>query len=288
MGLVLTLAACGGSDTPPQDTVVDSSQVAKGAEDARIVQLGGRNFSIPSPVQAAYAIRGAGLNYNAALLAGTDKAGAITERPRRSLFLGMLGADMAYVTVHGDGQKALATLQTIERVGSELELSNAFDRALIERFKSNLGSEDSLLRFSGVAFRAADQYLKDNDRMDVSTYVLAGGWLESLHLTVSDPAAADNAELMARIGEQRRSLDDLVALIGSLPADEQDLRLLEGLKALQVTFSGITSTYTYEAPVTEVAKRTTYINSKTGVTITSEQFARIATQVSELRSMILA
>ncbi len=267
---------------------MDSTQVTDGTGDARIVQLGGRNFSIPSPVQAAYAIRGAGLKYNSALLAGLDKAGAITDRSRRSLFLGMLGADMAYVTVHGDGQKALATLQTIERIGSELELSNAFDRALLERFKTNLGSEDSLLRFSGVAFRAADQYLKDNDRMDVSAYVLAGGWVESLHLTVSDPAAADNAALMARIGEQRRSLDDLVALIGSLPDEEQDLRLLEGLKGLQVTFSGITSTYAYEAPVTEVAQRTTFINSKSGVVITPEQYATIAAQVAELRSMILA
>lgn len=288
LGTVLLLAACGGADTSTQDAVADTTQVAEDADGTRIVQLGGRNFSVPSPVQAAFAIRSAGLKYNSALLADGSRSGAMTDRSKRSLFLGMLGADMAYVTVHGDGQKALATLQTIERIAAELELSNAFDRALVERFKANLGSEDSLLRFGGAAFRAADEYLQENDRMDISAHVLAGGWLESMHLTLSDPAAANNKALMSRVGEQRRSLEDLITLIGSLPDEGQNVDLLTGLKDLQVIFADITSTYTYEAPVTEASKRTTYINSKSEVVITPEQYTRIAARVKELRSKILA
>jgi hypothetical protein len=288
LGAVLLLAACGGSDAPTQDAVADTTQVAGDVDGTRIVQLGGRNFSVPSPVQAAQAIRGAGLKYNVALLADGSASGNMTDRSRRSLFLGMLGADMAYVTVHGDGQKALATMQTIERIAAELELSNAFDRALVERFKANLGSEDSLLRFGGAAFRAADEYLQENDRMDVSAHVLAGGWLESMYLTLSDPAAASSKALMSRVGEQRRSLDDLITLIGTLPDDMQNADLLTGLKDLQVIFAGITTTYTFEPPVTEAAKRTTYINSRSEVTISPEQYTRIAARVKELRSKILA
>jgi hypothetical protein len=103
----------------------------------------------------------------------------------QSAILGIYGADLAYVTVHKDGQRAMATMQAIEKLGNKLELTNSFDRALLDRFKSNLGSEDSLLQFSGTAFRAADQYLKNNQRDDVSALVLAGGWIESLYLTVS-------------------------------------------------------------------------------------------------------
>lgn len=288
LGPVLFLAACGGSDAPPQETVVTDTLSAADSSENRILQLGGRNFSIPSPVQAAFAIRNAGLKYDASLLTDPRKATSMTSRSARAMALGMLGADMAYVTVHRDGQKALATLQAIERASAQLELSNAFDKALLERFKNNLSSEDSLLRFSGLAFRAADQYLKNNDRTDVSIYVLVGGWIESLHLTVTDPAAAQNQALMARVGEQRRALDDLIFLLGALPDEDQDAQVLQGLKALHGTFSGITSTYTYEAPVTEVAKRTTFINSKSGVVISPEQFATIAAQVKELRSKILA
>jgi hypothetical protein len=103
----------------------------------------------------------------------------------QSTILGVYGADLAYVTVHKDGQRAMATMQAIEKLGGKLELTNSFDRALLDRFKTNLGSEDSLLQFSGTAFRAADQYLKNNQRDDVSALVFAGGWVESLYLTIS-------------------------------------------------------------------------------------------------------
>jgi hypothetical protein len=284
---MLFLAACGGGEPSSQETVVSDSLITTDTGQNRVLQLGGRNFSIPSPVQAAFAIRNAGLKYDASLLTDTRKATSMTSRSTRAMALGMLGADMAYVTVHRDGQKALATLQAIERASAQLDLSNAFDKALLERFKNNLSSEDSLLRFSGLAFRAADEYLKNNDRIDISTYVLVGGWIESLHLTIADPAVGQDKALMARVGEQRRALDDLIQLVGDLPSEDQDITVLSGLKALYGTFSGITSTYVYEAPVTEVASRTTFINSKTEVVITPDQIATIAAQVKELRTKIL-
>ena len=291
MGLtmVLTLAACGGPSAPEQDAgtgdVLTTDTVTDGAE---VLQVGGKIFSVPSPVQTAFAIRKAGLKYQKGITTPLETGESLTAKVPQALMLGMLGADMAYVTVHKDGQRALATLQAIEKLGGKLELSNAFDRALLERFKTNLSSEDSLLRFSGTAFRAADQYLKDNDRNDVSALVIAGGWLESLHLTLSDPAALKDQALMDRIGEQRKALVDLVELLSATVTDEGAKGTIEGMRALQATFEGITVTYTYEKPVTDIASKTTFINSKSSVTITPEQLSAIAAQVSAIRSKIIA
>ena len=291
MGLtmVLTLAACGGPSAPEKDAgtgdVLTTDTVTDGAE---VLQVGGKIFSVPSPVQTAFAIRKAGLKYQKGITTPLETGESLTAKVPQALMLGMLGADMAYVTVHKDGQRALATLQAIEKLGGKLELSNAFDRALLERFKTNLSSEDSLLRFSGTAFRAADQYLKDNDRNDVSALVIAGGWLESLHLTLSDPAALKDQALMDRIGEQRKALVDLVELLSATVTDEGAKGTIEGMRALQATFEGITVTYTYEKPVTDIASKTTFINSKSSVTITPEQLSAIAAQVSAIRSKIIA
>jgi predicted small lipoprotein YifL len=287
IGLVLSLAACGGPE-PPADTTPDSDlAIDTTPKDVELLQVGGKVFSVPSPVQSAYAIRKAGLKYQKNITAPLEKAGTTTSKGSQALLLGMLGADMAYVTVHKDGQRALATLQVIEKLGGALELSNAFDRALLERFKSNLGNEDSLLRFSGTAFRAADQYLKDNDRNDVSTLVLVGGWVESLHLTLADPAGHKDEALMDRLGEQRKAVNDLVDLMSAGVQDDGMGPLIKGMKDLQASFSGISATYTYEKPVTDVAQRTTFINSKSSVTISAEQIADIAAKVSAIRSMIL-
>lgn len=289
LAVVLALASCGGPSEPEQvantDGALATDTVTDGAE---VLQVGGKIFSVPSPVQTAFAIRKAGLKYQKGITTPLEKGETLTSKVPQAMMLGMLGADMAYVTVHKDGQRALATLQAIEKLGGKLELSNAFDRALLERFKANLGSEDSLLQISGTAFRAADQYLKANDRHDVSALVLAGGWLESLHLTLSDPAALKDQALMNRIGEQRKALVDLVELLSATVTDESAKGTIDGMRALQATFDGITATYTYEKPVTDVATKTTFINSKSSVTITPEQLSAIAAQVSAIRSMILA
>jgi hypothetical protein len=200
----------------------------------------------------------------------------------------MYGADMAYVTVHGDGQRAMATMQAIEKLAAKLDLSNAFDRELVDRFRDNLGTEDSLLQFSGAAFRAADQYLKNNERDDVSAMVLAGGWIGSMHLSLSDPAAASNQEIINRVGEQRSSLNGLVEILGGLELDDNTMRVRDELKKLAADFDAVSSTYTYEKPVTDAAARTTFINSTSTVSIPTESLEAIRKKVDAIRNLILA
>jgi hypothetical protein len=283
LGIGLMLAACGG-DAPPQEQVTAPVDEAAAQDDQKIA-IGGRVLSVPSPVQTVLAIRKAGLSYNKDLPLALDQGGTLTGRNAQAVALGMYGADLAYVTVHNDGQRALATMQAIERLGNDLQLGNAFDRSLLERFKGNVGNEDSLLVFSGSAFRAADAYLKENDRVDVSTLVLAGGWLQALHLTLSDPAARNDKALMARIGDQQVTLDGLVSLMEGVEGAQE---LQAGLKQLQAHFAGISRAYTFEEPVTDAAARTTFINSRSSVTIPDDKVQAITADVAAIRAQILS
>jgi len=284
---LMLLSACGGgSDGQQQGS--DTLTAPPTAKETEIISVGGKFFSVPSPVQAALAIKQAGLKYQKDQVAPLEKGDAVTARMGQATLLGAYGADMSYATVHKDGQRALATLQAIEKLGAKLELSNAFDKALVERFKANMGSEDSLLRFSGMAFRAADQYLKTNDAHDVSAWVLAGGWIEGMHLTLADPNAAKSAAIAARIGEQKGSLDGLLAVVDAINKDGQSNALLVGLKELRSAMAGIKTTYVYEVPVTDAAAKTTYINSKSTTDVSAEQLAEIAAKVAALRNLILA
>lgn len=255
--------------------------------DEQVMRIGDRVFSIPSPAQTALAIREAGLPYRKDLPLPLESASTGAGKTNQATLLGMLGADLAYVTVHQDGQRAMATLQAIEKVGNALDLGNAFDKSLLDGFKKNLGNEDSLLLFSGTAFRAADRYLKENDRDDVGVLVLAGGWIESLHLVLNDAEAVNVRTLVHRIGDQRGTLDGLVALLEK-QADADAGGLLQGLRGLQGQFSGIKRVYTYEEPVTDASARTTYINSKSSVEIPPATIDAIREQVNALRAQIIA
>lgn len=288
LSLGLLLVACGGPENTTGTTGADTLAVDTTPKETELLNVGGKLFSIPSPVQIALAMRKAGLKYQKDLTTPLDKGESVVGKVGQSAVLGMYGADMAYVTVHKDGQRAMATMQAIEKLGGKLELTNSFDRSLLDRFKDNLGSEDSLLQFSGTAFRAADQYLKDNKRDDVSALVLAGGWVESLYLTVSDPAAAKDQTMVNRIGEQKNSLNALVSLLEASDKEKAATALITSMKELQILFAGVSNTYTFQEPVTDAAKKTTFINSTSSVTIPADQLAAIMAKVTAIRNLMLA
>lgn len=278
----LLLGSCGTNEAPASTTPdTDSTEV----HNDHVVRVGGRLFSVPSPIASALAVRDAGLAYQREALLALDAGASLTGRTEQAIAMGMYGADLAYATAHQDGQRTLATLQSIERLSANLELSNAFDKALLDRFKNNLSNEDSLLRFSGAAFRAADEYLKINEREDVSTLILAGGWLEALHLSLSDPRAATSNNIVARVGEQGHTLNGLIGLLES-STDEPTVKLRNGLVDLQTEFKDIEIKYNFEAPVTDRESKTTFINSTSTVTMGPGKLNAIATKVAALRSSL--
>ena len=117
LGLGLILVACGGPGADhDKPAASDTLAVDTAPKETELISVGGNLFSIPSPVQAALAIRKAGLKYQKDMTAPLDKVDAVAGKVFQSSLLGMYGADMAYVTVHKDGQRAMATMQAIEKL----------------------------------------------------------------------------------------------------------------------------------------------------------------------------
>ena len=291
LGLVssMLLFACGGGgDADTTTAPVDSLKTEDQRTDGGLMKVGERLFAVPSPVQTAIMLQKAGASYQKDLLIPLDKGATAPGIPTQAMLMGMYGADLGYATMFKDGSRALSTLQTIEKLGASLNLGNAFDRAMIDRFKANMGSEDSLLRYSGVAFRAADEYLKNDQREDVSAMVLAGGWVEALYLAVSDSKAGTDAGIQRRIGEQRSSIQSVIGLLEDTDQNGACAEVVAELKDLAQLYSALNSTYQFEKPVTEVASKTTYIQSTSQITITPEQLAGITAKVKAIRAKIIA
>lgn len=288
--IAIALLGCGGGADGAKDpsAKADSLDTATQQSETSLMKIGGRIFSIPSPVQMALLIRKVGMPYEKGLPMTAEVADKMATKDQRALAMGAYGADLAYVTVHNDGQRALSTLQIVQKLSAQLELANAFDQKLLEGFKKSLNNEDSLLRFSGSAFRMADQYLKNNKRDDVSAMVLTGGWVEGMYLTLSGSSGKNDASLINRLGEQRKTLENLIALLENTDSEKTHGQLVGGLKDVLSAYAGVGATYEFHPPSTDAAKKTTYVNSVSTVTMTAEQFKAIADKVKALRATLTA
>lgn len=278
----LFAAGCSGDDAKDPDALppVDSTQTT-------ILNVNGEIFSIPSPIQTAFLIKGSGAAYSKEILNPSNKSSDYSTNFSKALNLGIYGADLGYVTIYDQNQDAIGYLNSAKKLADELGVSGAFDANTIERFAKNLGNKDSMLVLVGVAYRSSDAYLKNNDRSDVSGLVLAGGWLESLHFATNVYKAKPNEDVKRRIAEQKSSLQSLIKLLTQFYSQPEYTEFIDNLNDLSTVFDGVEFKYTYEKPTTDPEKKMTTITSKSEVNITPEQIESITQKVKSIRSQIV-
>ena len=250
------------------------------------LNVGGELFSIPSPMQTALLIQKSGVAYDKAILNAGNKNGQYASDYTKSLNLGIYGADLGYVSMYNQTQDAIGYLGAVKTLADKLGVSSAFDQATMQRIQTNISNKDSMLVLVGIAYRASDAYLKTNKRTEISSLILTGGWIESMHFSITAYNKKPTDEIKYRIAEQKQALGSIVKLIKShnLPDAAELVTQLEDLSKI---YEGITTKYNFVEPTTDEAKKTTYINSTTEISISKEQIEQIAAKILAIRDKIV-
>ena len=134
-------------------------------------------------------------------------------------------------------------------------------------------------------YRAANQYLKESERHEAASLILAGGWVEALNITMT---VTDQTDIIReRIGEQKSALNSLINLLSDYD-DELVHEISKHLQGIQVEFNKLDYTYTYKDPIHDKDNKTTHLKSSGSVSITDEQHAAIKAKVIALRNLIIS
>jgi hypothetical protein len=281
----LVLASCGG-DKPKEDENNNDSIVDTDTAKTAVLNVGGELFSVPSPIQTAMLIQKSGVAYDKGILNISKSANSYAKDFERALNLGIYGADLGYVSMYNQTQDAIGYLAAVKQLADKLGVSAAFDQQTMKRIETNISNKDSMLVLVGIAYRASDAYLKTNKRNEVSSLILAGGWIESMHFSVSAYNKKADEGIKYRIAEQKQALSSIVKLIQSHNMPDA-VELSKQLSDLEKIYEGITFKYTFVEPVTDSIKKMTYINSSNEVTVSKEQIDAITAKIAEIRNKII-
>lgn len=284
LGMSLLVGACGDD---PGKKGNEQNGAKSDSTRSTILQVGDELFSIPSPIQTAALIKTTGANFDKTLLNDAGKAATYSTRVQRSLNLGIYGADLAYITMYEQTQEAISYLNASRKIADELGVSSAFNDALVNRFQANLGKKDSLLSLVAEAYRSSDNYLKNNEREDVGSLILAGGWIETLYFATQVARVTNNPDMHRRIGEQKNTLENLVKLLQKYNNNEEYAEVVEEMVNLYSLFEEVEYRYNFIKPVTDAEKKITVVNSSSDIKISSEQLEAINRKVSEIRNIII-
>jgi hypothetical protein len=280
----MLLASCGGP-TGTHDSLGADEGADTATQNVRVSRTKAILYSIPSPMETASLLKKAGAEYQMRILNDVNNVNSYTSSSAQAINLGIYGADLSYATVYNHTNESMLYTSCARKLADKLGVMAAFNDTIIERMQTNVGDRDSLMDIISETYWSVDAYLKENDRDNYSALMIAGGWVEGLYIATQVAGSSPANELRQRIAEQKYSLNDLSALLGTY--DDTGDPALAGVKAdiasLLALYEGVAN-----------AGGATQVQAEDGVTviggggpaltINDEQLAALKAKVMAIRN----
>ena len=247
IAISMAFVACGSSTEDTTGETVDTA--ADASTKVRDVKAQNVFYSIPSPIETTTLLKAAGAKYNAKILNPIENAAKYETVAAKALNLGVYGSDLSFTSIFDQTQESMLYLRCTNKLASGLGISGAFDETTTSRIEANMQNRDSLLAIISDSYWNADSYLKENGQPGVSALIVAGGWMEGLYIATQVAAATKNEGIITRIGEQKLSLDNLIALLESYKAENESIPgLLTQLADMKKVFDAVPNTAAENRP----------------------------------------
>lgn len=212
----LFMGACGseGGSTPEQ--AAPEHKISELDESGQEVLEKAKTifYAVPSPFELASLLKNTGSEFNGELLHNPEALSGYNTKMSKAINLGVYSVDLSYSSIYGQTKYTMGYLQSVKRLTDDFGISAAFTPEIMERLDANMDNQDSVQAIMAKAYLEANSYLKSNDMVTLSSFMLAGGWIEGLHIALGLLEQGENPEVTTLIAEQQFSLENLVDLLG--------------------------------------------------------------------------
>jgi len=206
--------------------------------------------NISSPVEIANLLQMLEVPFSQNYLATTIDANKQSTNFDKALKLGILGADLGYLNMYEKTGSSLDVLSSIRKLAEDIKVGQFFDFESIKRLSQNKSNLDSLLFISIDSYTQIDNYLRGNDRGQLSALMIIGVWIEGQYLATQVVNQFPDKMLSDRIAEQKIILNDLLLLISPYcNRDSEFTNLCKSLQDIKDIYRDVRITYTQGDPV---------------------------------------
>lgn len=286
--LSVALFSCGGNDSTSLDSelgdpslMVNSKKQAKMLDD--LIQ------SIPSPVEMNMVIKESGASFNASIMHKTADVNKYTTNYQQAFNVGVYTADMGYINVYDKTMYSLACISAVKKLSDAIQVGQFFDFEALQRLSKNNNNVDSLQYISINSFNKMDAYLRSQNRGELSVLIVAGAWLEGLHIATQTMKANANDELREKIGEQKIVLESLLKILEMCKQIPEFKKIIENYTKLNNLYKNVKIEYIQGEPTTKVVDGQLVIEdtSTSKIVMTDAQLTEITNLVEDIRKDLL-
>jgi len=289
IAVAIVITSCGGNkqNSPGKFGETDSSAtenalpVSKEAME-NLVQ------NISSPVEMAALIKSLGAPFSQKFLAPTNIDNFNTNTSK-AFNLGIYAADLGYLNMYAKTSSVMSYITSIKKLADGINVGQFFDFATLKRLATNNENIDSLMYISVHSFNVMDEYLRKNNRSNLSSLMVTGVYLEGLYLTTQVAKERPSKKLAESIGEQKIIFEQLLLILKNYKKDPYFASIIADLETIKKEFNTVDITIKPGAPESvEKNGMLTIIQTSTSiVNISDENLKRIISQTEIIRNKLI-
>lgn len=282
---LLFLAACG--QRPSENLEVNMDDVDVGELQISSETMNEIIQNIASPIEVAALISSLNIPFSTSYLADPDNLSTNTTSFEMAYSLGALSADLGYLNMYEKTGTAVNYLSSINRLADALQIGQFFDFATIKRLATTSSDLDSLMFISINSFNNMDDYLRETDRSNLSSLMIAGVWMEGLFLATQVAVQNSNEDLKSMIGEQKLILNDLLLVLNNYKNETVIQDYINDLEIIKSVYDDVKITYEVGEPQTiEKDGMLMVVQSETShVMMSDETLQKIIEVTQQIRNM---
>jgi len=245
--------------------------------------------NIASPIETAAVIKGLKIPFNKDIIASTKFAEGFNTNYSKALGLGMYGCDLGYLNMYGKTSLVIDYISTIRTLADGIQVGQFFDFATLKRLATNNENIDSLVFISQQSMTRIDDYLKQNNRSNLSVVIVAGVWIEGLYLTTVVADETKHQKMREAIGDQKEIINLLMLLLNNYKRDPNIANLIKDFEEIKKLYNDVKITIVIgETTAVEKDGVLTYKqNDIQSIDMSDETLQKIITKVKEVRSKLL-
>ncbi len=245
--------------------------------------------NISSPVEMAALLKSTGVPFQQKFLASTSRVDNLNTNFKQALNLGVYGCDLGYLNMYEKTGSVLTNMQAIKTLANELRIGQFFDFNTIKRLATNNENLDSLMYISVSSFNNMDEYLRQNNRSNISSLIVTGMWVEGMFLASQVAKEAPKKDIVERIGDQKLVLNDLLLILKNYKDDPAFNDLVKDIEKIKKEYDGVKITYEMGEPEAKEVDGMLIIvqNDKQIIDMSDETLKNIIVAIENARNKII-
>ncbi|PLX23523.1 MAG: hypothetical protein C0599_04310 [Salinivirgaceae bacterium] len=198
-------------------------------------------YRVPTPIEFYMFFKNAGGEFNQQKLLAVENMNKYLSSKEKAIAFGMYASDLAYSAVYSQSQNTVSYFETGKKLADDLGITEGYGEDLMNRFKANLNNVDSLYDLTADSYWNVFNYLEDQDKTILLSYITVAGWIESLYQAFNAIEKYEENELVHCIADQQYVVENLHAFINEVHKDKMQeddvfLMVVDLVKAYELLY----------------------------------------------------